>query len=62
MNKQASSGGGGRSAESQGVRVLSEVGAIAAAFFGAGPLHTATITFVQTYTRAHYGAGSIRRC
>jgi hypothetical protein len=57
MSRQQEFGGGGRSGESQGVRVLATVGAITAAFFGTGPLRTATIAFVQDFAHDHYGHG-----
>ena len=57
MSRQQESGSGGRSNESQGVRVLATVGSVVAAFFGTGPLRTASINFVQDFARTHYGYG-----
>lgn len=55
MSRQQESGG--RSHESQGVRVLATVGSVVAAFFGTGPLQGATIALVQDFAREHYGYG-----
>jgi hypothetical protein len=57
MSRQPETSSGSRSNESQGVRVLATVGSVVAAFFGTGPLRTASINFVQDFARAHYGYG-----
>lgn len=40
---------------SGGVRIIAETAAAIAAFFGTGPLYSATIDFVENYANSQYG-------
>ncbi len=46
----------GQSAEDKGIRFLSEVSAISAIFFGAGPLFRETIEPVVEFSALYYGS------